>query len=241
MVAKRVVMLALTLFCLGLTGCDRDEPISDQKPAQDVGAKIEMERTMDRLRTRIEQLEVAQARLIERIEETRFQPIVIRNEDGEMDIDQITDIIDAQVADRLASSQERKVAEIALNEIKAFEERKAEAEERERIARREEREVRRRERELDRVAEIGEQLGLSERQTEELIIARMGLQSTIREVFDYMREQGSFDRTAVRSTISELQDEHRKIVSGFMSSEQVETYMEQNSFNPAWGRRMRGR
>ena len=88
---------------------------------------------------------------------------------------------------------------------------------------------------------MARELSLNQQQTEELLIARAGLRNTMREVFEYMREQGGFDRDMARETISELQAEHEKILNEFMTAEQVKTYLDRYGFNTRrFGGRGRG-
>jgi PBP1b-binding outer membrane lipoprotein LpoB len=235
---KRISAMAIValLAALLLAGCREEAPVEDNSAEAEQGDVAELKETIAVLKERVERLEVAQAKLAERLADAPEQPLVIQTDGDAVDLAQIEEMITSKVRQSVDSVGGSRLATIAQQEIKAYEEEQQRAQEAEREARRQEWEQRRQQREVDTVANIAGELSLDQRQTEELLIAREGLRTTIREVFEYMREQGSFDRDTMRTTMTDLQGEHRKILEGFMSQEQVEQYLEKYSFNPAGGR-----
>jgi len=234
------IIAALTLIALTavplFTGCRKEETVDDDSIAPEQLYVAELKETVAMLKERVERLEVAQAKLTEQLADTPEQPLVIATDGESVDLAQIEDMIASKVRQSVDSVGGSRLATIAQQEIRAYEEEQQRAQEAEREARRQEWEQRRQQREVETVANIAGELSLDQRQSEELLIAREGLRTTIREVFEYMREQGSFDRDTMRTTMSDLQSEHRKILEGFMSQEQVEQYLEKYSFNPGGGR-----
>lgn len=232
----KFVALSFLLILLCMGGCRRADEVAPppanaiEKPTAELIEKTAF------LKERIERLEVAQAKLIERMEEMSSIDATADEQGGGVDLERIEAMIDTSVEQSVAAVGRNQLAQIAQREIESYEEQKRLAAERERKDRRQEREQRRREREVERVATMAGELGLNERQSEELLIAREGLRTTIREMFEFMREQGDFDRETMRDTMSELQHEHRKILAEFMSNEQVEQYVEQYGFSLGDGR-----
>jgi len=238
--SRLLVLLFLTLLIFSI-GCSQPEPQTASADIREESNGVELEKSIAVLKQRIERLEVEQARLVEQLDQQAARGIEMVAEAGSIEPEKIEGLIEAEVAERVDSIQQRQVAEIALQEIKSYEERKAAAEEAEREAIRQEREARRQEREAERVGEIAQELGLNDQQAEELLAARAGLQTTIREVFDYMREQGDFDRDVMRETMGELREQHEQILAEFMTDEQLKSYLEQHGFNASWNRRGRSR
>lgn len=232
---KRISIVAMILmgFAVIFSGCRREVP-PQPDPLPEKPQVDEMQKLVTHLKERLDRLEVQQSTLVKKVDGFEARPVVVATSEGE-DVEQI---IEKAVAQKLANVSDQKVSEIALNEIKAYEQRKEEERQAAIEQRRQEREARQQEREQERVTEMTEELGLDPQQAEELLIARAGLRNTMREVFDYMREQGSFDRDLARQTITELQTEHEKILSEFMTDGQVKVYLDRYGFNP---RRFAGR
>lgn len=232
----RLLSLLSLSTTLLLFGCNQSEPQDEATNLQPEAENRDIEKKLELLTQRIEQLEVEQVKLIRGLEERNAEAAEIVADGETLGSEQIESLIEAQVADRIDTVQQQRVAEIALREIESYEERKTAAEEAEREARRQERDARRQEREQERVNEIAQNLGLNDQQAEELLAARSGLRTTIREVFDYMREQGDFDRSVMRETMTELRTQHQQILSEFLTDEQLKKYLDQHSFNPGMGR-----
>lgn len=231
---KYVLLGLLSFSLLGLFGCGEVEMTREDTERSHDAEKIErMERLVGQLKSRVEQLEVRQIRLLNQIDSIGERKITL-SADGDQVLE-IEELISNKVAEHFSVAEERRVASIALEEIMAHESRQEEARRREAETRREEREAQREERELRRVADMAADLGLSDRQAEELRVARAGLRVTVREVFEYMREQGEFNRDTMRDAIAEIQEEHTAVLRQFMTADQVDEYLERYAIQSFMG------
>ncbi len=221
------------IFVFGtlLSGCDDNQSPDQPSPGGEDSKK--MTKLVSQLKERIEQIEVKQVRLMKTIEKLESRKKVGGIDVGTVADDQIKRIIEEQ----LASITEQKFSELAAAEIVAHEERKKVEAEAEREKRNKEREARYEEREVARVARMAEELGLDGEQAEQLRIARAGMRETMNEVFKYVREEGHFEPTAIRETITNLRAEHKSMLNEFMTPEQTDTYLQKYSFSGGFGMR----
>lgn len=226
----KTVLQMFSLFVLTacLLGCGDGRPQESSQESSAANNLKQIEKQTARLKERIEKLEVKQIKLADQVEDLRErEPVAISGSETNLE-----EVIADQVENVFNEYGEQRVAAIALEEIRDYEEEQKEARQAEIEEQRLQREARRQEREAERLARMTDELGLNAQQAEELEIARAGLRKTMREVFNYMREQGGFDAVIARNTITELREEHRNILLEFMTEEQVDAYMEEYTFGP---------
>ncbi len=241
--------LTVTGVCLvfAMSGCG-------QRDALDVKAEVDarvsertesLVRVTDALNARLSSLEEENARLHAGFEELKKLHEKKIADEAETAVDEkvkglVTKWLDEQGSGEQAVNQ---VVAATFEDnfaysMKAYEAKKeAEAEAR-REAERQEREQRRREAQEARVAGTAEELGLNDTQAAQLLEAQLGLQSGIRMAFETMREQGTFDRDAMRTTVSTMREAHLQTVGEFMDEEQLKAYEErQGRMFPFFGGR----
>jgi len=208
-----------------------------------------LKRMNEALNTRLTKLEEENARIHAEFEELKtLHEKKIADEAGTAVEDKVKGIVTKWLDDQ--GSGEQAVNQVVAatfddnfaRSMQAYEDKKEAEAEAKQEAERQEREERRRQAQEERVARTAEELGLNDTQAARLLEAELAIQDGARLAFENMREQGNFDRDAMRKTMETMRDTHLASLGEFMTEEQVAAYKEkQDRMFPFFGGSGRGR
>jgi len=214
-------MIRYTLTCVLLagvvlvSGCTGSSPEADEAGSQALSSLekrvTEMEQIISGLTAELERLRVQNAGM-----QRSFEAMAKRGgapADGD-----VAELVEAAVAEELKAREELQQQQ----EAQQRDERRQQAEQR-----RQQAEERRREATQQRIDEMSEVLALDEGQQEQLKEIATQAQGTIRDVFQKMRSDGSFDRDAMTAAIDAVIQDSETAMKEILSEEQFAKYQEE--------------
>ena len=171
----------------------------------------EMEQVIDGLTAELEKLRVQNAGMQRSFE-------VMAKRSNEPASGEVAELVEAAVAEELKAREERRQQQQAQQR----EQRRQQAEER-----RQQAEKRRQQATQQRVDEMAEALDLDEGQKEQLKEIATQAKGTIRQAFERMRSEGSFDRDAITEAMDGVIQDTETAMKEMLTEEQFAKYQEQ--------------